>query len=110
MDNNLIIEDIVVGQGTAVQSGDVVKIHYTGYLEDGTIFDSSVAKDVPFVSPIGVGRLIRGWDIGIVGLQIGGKRKLTIPYNLAYGEAGIPGTIPARATLIFEVELLDIVS
>lgn len=105
---NLIIEDIVVGTGLEVKKGDGVSMHYSGILEDGKKFDSSYDRGQPFETEIGVGQVIKGWDEGVPGMKIGGKRKLTIPYDMAYGERGIPGVIPPKATLIFEVELLDI--
>ncbi|MDD4135796.1 MAG: FKBP-type peptidyl-prolyl cis-trans isomerase [Candidatus Shapirobacteria bacterium] len=103
----LKIEDIKVGTGSAVKSGDTVSINYIGTLEDGTKFDSSYDRNQPFETQIGVGQVIEGWDKGVVGMQVGGKRKLTIPYQMAYGENAY-GPIPAKATLIFEVELVDI--
>lgn len=105
----LIIEDLKVGDGTEVKSGQSATFHYTGTLEDGTKFDSSLDRGVPFTTKIGVGQVIAGWDQGIPGMKIGGKRKLTIPGNLAYGSRGIPqaGILP-NATLLFEVELLSI--
>lgn len=106
--DKLIIEDLVVGTGLEVKKGDGVSIHYRGTLEDGTKFDSSYDRNQPFETEIGVGQVIRGWDEGVPGMKVGGKRKLTIPFNMAYGERGIPGVIPAKATLIFEVELLNI--
>jgi len=108
MITELQIEDIKIGTGSAVKSGDTVSINYLGTLEDGTKFDSSYDRNEPFETPIGVGYVIKGWDEGVVGMKVGGKRKLTIPYQLAYGENGIPGAIPAKATLIFEVELMGI--
>ena len=108
MTNELKIEDIKVGTGYAVKSGDVVSINYIGTLENGQKFDSSYDRNEPFETAIGVGYVIEGWDKGVVGMQVGGKRKLTIPYQMAYGENGIPGVIPPKATLIFEVELLGI--
>lgn len=107
-DNDLIIEDLVVGDGAEAVSGDTVSVHYTGTLTDGTVFDSSVAKNTPFEFPLGAGYVIKGWDQGVQGMKIGGKRKLTIPPDLAYGAGGIPSVIPPNSTLIFEVELLDI--
>jgi len=104
----LQIEDIQEGTGTAVKSGDTISINYIGTLQDGTKFDSSYDRGQPFETQIGVGQVIPGWDQGIIGLKVGGKRKLTIPYQLAYGEQGVPGTIPPKATLIFEVELVAI--
>lgn len=103
----LKIEDIKVGTGNAVKSGDTVSINYLGTLEDGTKFDSSYDRNQPFETQIGVGQVIEGWDKGVVGMQVGGKRKLTIPYQMAYGENAY-GPIPAKATLIFEVELMAI--
>ena len=105
---DLQIEDLKVGEGTEVKSGDNISIHYLGTLENGTKFDSSYDRGEPFEVKIGVGYVIAGWDQGVIGMKVGGKRKLTIPYNLAYGEMGIPGTIPPKATLIFEVELMGI--
>ncbi|MFA6369323.1 MAG: FKBP-type peptidyl-prolyl cis-trans isomerase [Candidatus Shapirobacteria bacterium] len=103
----LQIEDTVVGNGQEVKSGDNISIHYSGTLEDGTKFDSSYDRNQPLEIQIGVGQVIQGWDQGVVGMKVGGKRKLTIPYQLAYGENG-SGPIPPKATLIFEVELIDI--
>jgi len=106
--SKLIIEDLVVGSGVEVKSGDGVSMHYRGTLEDGTKFDSSYDRGKPFETEIGVGHVIRGWDKGVPGMKVGGKRKLIIPYDMAYGERGIPGVIPPKSTLIFEVELIDI--
>jgi len=106
--NKLIIEDQTVGTGREVKTGDTISIHYVGTLENGQKFDSSRDRGQPFEAQIGVGQLIKGWDQGIPGMKVGGKRKLTIPSDLAYGDAGIPGAIPAKATLIFEVELMGI--
>lgn len=104
----LLVEDIKIGTGAEVKSGNTVKIHYTGTLVDGKKFDSSVDRGTPFETQIGVGQVIKGWDEGVVGMRVGGKRKLTIPYAMAYGEAGIPGVIPPKATLIFDVELISV--
>jgi len=104
----LIIEDLAKGCGYEVKSGDIVSIHYTGTFEDGTKFDSSYDRKEPFETAIGEGFVIKGWDEGVLGMKVGGKRKLIIPFDLCYGEAGIPGVIPPKSTLIFEVELLEI--
>jgi peptidylprolyl isomerase len=105
----LIMEDIVEGSGHEVIAGDVIQVHYRGTLEDGSVFDSSYEKEAPFQTQIGVGQVIKGWDIGMEGMKVGGKRMLTIPPHLGYGEAGVPGVIPANAILQFEVELIDII-
>ena len=105
---DLVIEDLSVGKGTAVKDGDTVVMHYTGWLEDGSKFDSSHDRNEAFETPIGVGYVIKGWDQGVVGMKVGGKRKLTIPHELGYGKYGIDPVIPGFATLIFEVELLQI--
>ncbi len=101
--------DLEVGEGQPPRVGDTVSVHYTGWLEDGTKFDSSVDRGQPFEFPIGQGRVIRGWDEGVASMRVGGTRRLIIPSELAYGEAGAGGgLIPPNATLIFEVELLEI--
>lgn len=102
------IEEINIGEGDEVHSGDYVVMHYTGTLEDGTKFDSSLDRGVPFKTRIGVGMVIDGWDMGVPGMKVGGKRRLVIPSELAYGQSGVPGVIPPGATLIFEVELISI--
>ncbi|MDQ5901001.1 MAG: FKBP-type peptidyl-prolyl cis-trans isomerase FkpA [Patescibacteria group bacterium] len=104
----LKIEDIAVGSGAEVKSGDHVVMHYTGWLTDGTKFDSSFDRDQAFETPIGVGYVIKGWDMGVIGMKVGGKRRLTIPHELGYGKYGVDPVIPGFATLIFEVELLKI--
>ncbi len=104
----LKIEDIKVGEGAVAESGKQVVVHYTGTLTDGTKFDSSLDRNDPFTFSLGAGQVIKGWDEGVKGMKVGGKRKLTIPPQLGYGEAGAGGVIPPNATLIFEVELLDV--
>lgn len=95
------------GVGEEAKAGDTVRVHYTGTFESGEKFDSSLDRDEPFAFPLGAGHVIKGWDEGVVGMKVGEKRKLTVPYQLGYGEHGY-GPIPARATLIFEIELLGI--
>ena len=102
----LKIEDLHMGSGEGAKSGDTVEVHYTGWLIDGTSFDSSHKRNQPFSFKLGEGRVIKGWDQGVVGMKIGGKRKLTIPPHLGYGSRGAGGVIPPNAELIFEVELL----
>ncbi|HVV70303.1 MAG TPA: FKBP-type peptidyl-prolyl cis-trans isomerase [Verrucomicrobiae bacterium] len=102
------VEKIITGAGPAPKKGDTVTVHYTGWLPDGTKFDSSVERDEPFSFVLGTGQVIRGWDQGVAGMRVGDKARLTIPPELAYGKQGYPGAIPPDATLIFEVELLSI--
>lgn len=104
----LQIEDIKKGTGAEAKAGDTVVVHYTGTLLDGTKFDSSLDRGQPFTFVLGNGEVIQGWDQGIVGMQAGGQRKLTIPPDLAYGERGAGGVIPPNASLVFVVELLEI--
>jgi len=99
--------DIVVGDGATPEVGQTVVVHYSGWLEDGTLFDSSVQRGEPFEFPLGAGAVIPGWDEGVATMQVGGKRQLRIPADLAYGDAG-GGPIPPGATLIFDVELLEV--
>jgi FKBP-type peptidyl-prolyl cis-trans isomerase len=101
-------EDLKKGEGEELKDGDLAVMHYTGWLTDGTKFDSSYDRDEPFEVRIGAGYVIKGWDMGIPGMKVGGKRKLTIPPDLAYGRYGVDPDIPGDATLIFEVELLKI--
>ena len=101
------IEEIKVGDGEEVRGGDYIVIHYLGTLENGTKFDSSYDRGQPFHTRIGVGEVIEGWDMGVIGMKVGGKRRLVIPPQLAYGDRKI-GEIPANSTLIFEVELVGI--
>ncbi|SPE51626.1 putative Peptidylprolyl isomerase [Verrucomicrobia bacterium] len=102
------VEKMTMGSGPSPRRGDTVTVHYTGWLTDGTKFDSSVDRDEPFAFVLGTDRVIQGWDEGIASMRVGDKARLTIPPELAYGEAGYPGAIPPNATLIFEVELLSI--
>ncbi len=104
----LKIEDLVEGNGPEVKSGDTVVMHYTGTFQDGEKFDSSYDRGMPFETKIGVGRVIAGWDKGVPGMKVGGKRKLYIPYTLAYGEEGAGDVIPPLEDLLFEVELVAI--
>ena len=101
--------DIKVGTGAEAKQGDRVKVHYTGWLTTGKKFDSSVDAGTPFSFTIGRGEVIKGWEEGVAGMKVGGKRQLRIPPELAYGERGYPGAIPAHATLIFDIRLLAIV-
>jgi FKBP-type peptidyl-prolyl cis-trans isomerase FkpA len=102
------IEKITSGAGASPKAGDTVTVHYTGWLTDGTKFDSSVDRDEPFAFALGQGQVIQGWDEGVATMRVGDKARLTIPPEMAYGESGYPGAIPPNATLIFEVELLAI--
>ena len=104
----LIIEDLQQGTGKAAEKGKRITVHYTGYLTDGTKFDSSLDRAQPFTLIVGAGQVIRGWDEGFGGMKEGGKRKLTIPPEMGYGAHGAGGVIPPHATLVFEVELLRV--
>jgi FKBP-type peptidyl-prolyl cis-trans isomerase len=107
--SGLSIQDIVVGSGAAAAKGSNVSVHYTGWLQDGKKFDSSVDRGQPFDVQIGVGNVIKGWDEGVVGMKVGGKRRLVIPPQLGYGEKGAGrGLIPPNAVLIFDVELMGV--
>jgi FKBP-type peptidyl-prolyl cis-trans isomerase FkpA len=104
----LQIEELKVGTGASANAGHKVEVHYTGWLTDGTKFDSSLDRGEPFRFVLGKGQVIKGWDKGVQGMKVGGKRKLTVPSDLGYGERGFPGAIPPHATLVFEVELLNV--
>ena len=109
MSTQLQIEDLQTGDGKAVVKGALITAHYTGWLEDGTVFDSSVQKGRPFQCVIGTGRVIKGWDLGLMGMRVGGRRKLFVPAHLGYGERTV-GRIPANSNLIFEIELLEVLT
>jgi FKBP-type peptidyl-prolyl cis-trans isomerase FkpA len=106
--NQLQIKDVTVGTGTEAKNGDTVTVNYVGTLDDGTKFDSSYDRNQPFSFVLGAGRVIKGWDQGVLGMKIGGKRELTIPPDLGYGAQGARGVIPPNATLHFTVELLSV--
>lgn len=106
--SGLIIEDLTVGDGDEAVAGRFVSVHYTGWLTDGSKFDSSKDRNEPFSFPLGARHVIAGWDEGVQGMKAGGTRKLTIPPDLGYGRRGAGGVIPPDATLVFEVELLAI--
>ena len=101
-------EDLVVGSGAEAVAGKTVSVHYTGKLTDGTKFDSSLDRGDPFSFRLGAGQVIKGWDQGVAGMKVGGKRLLTVPPELGYGQRGFPGAIPPNSTLVFEVELLGV--
>ena len=105
---DLVIEELQVGTGAEAKAGQQVSVHYTGTLTNGQKFDSSHDRNRPFDFPLGAGRVIQGWDQGVAGMKVGGKRKLTIPPHLGYGARGAGGVIPPNATLILEVELLAV--
>lgn len=107
-DSGLKYTDLVEGKGAVAEAGQIVYVHYIGMLADGTEFDNSYNRGPSFSFLLGKERVIKGWDEGVAGMKVGGKRKLVIPYQLAYGERGLRGIIPPKATLIFTVELLDV--
>jgi FKBP-type peptidyl-prolyl cis-trans isomerase len=105
----LKITDLVLGDGAEAKAGKLVIVHYTGWLEDGgKKFDSSLDRDEPFSFMLGEGEVIQGWDVGVVGMKVGGKRKLHIPPHMGYGDRGAGGVIPGKAALVFDVELLGV--
>jgi FKBP-type peptidyl-prolyl cis-trans isomerase len=106
--SGLQYQDVTAGGGAEARDGQVAVVHYTGWLTDGTKFDSSRDRGEPFSFPIGAGQVIPGWDEGVAGMKVGGRRKLVIPANLGYGDMGAPPVIPPGATLVFDVELLDL--
>jgi peptidylprolyl isomerase len=108
--NELIIEDLHQGDGKTLVKGALITTHYTGWLEDGTEFDSSHRKGKPFQCVIGTGRVIKGWDQGLIGMQVGGKRKLYVPAHLAYGERQIGAHIKPHSNMVFEIELLEVLT
>jgi FKBP-type peptidyl-prolyl cis-trans isomerase FkpA len=107
-DSGLVVEELVVGTGAEAKAGDTVSVHYTGTLVSGEKFDSSLDRGTPFTFTVGQGDVIRGWDEGVAGMKVGGKRKLIIPPELGYGAQGAGNVIPPNATLVFEIELLEI--
>jgi FKBP-type peptidyl-prolyl cis-trans isomerase len=106
--SGLAYEEVVAGSGEEAVAGKIVKVHYTGMFPDGKVFDSSYSRGAPIEFVLGAGRVIKGWDEGIALMKVGGKAKLTIPPELAYGEHGAGGVIPPNATLVFEVELVGV--
>lgn len=108
--HELRIEEVVVGDGKAVVKGALIQTEYVGRLEDGTVFDSSAARGKPFQCVIGTGRVIKGWDQGLMGMKVGGKRKLWVPATLGYAERGMGSRVPPHANLYFEIELLEVLT
>lgn len=110
MSTELKIEDIEPGTGKAVVKGALITTEYTGYLEDGTMFDSSHERGKPFQCVIGTGRVIKGWDIGLMGMRTGGRRRLSVPAHLAYGERRVGEHIKPNSNLVFEIALLEVLT
>lgn len=110
MSNELVIEDLQLGNGKAVVKGALITTQYQGWLEDGTLFDSSLVRGKPFQCVIGTGRVIKGWDQGLMGMKVGGKRKLFVPSHLGYGERQFGAHITPHSNLIFEIELLEVLT
>ncbi|MFN3586835.1 MAG: FKBP-type peptidyl-prolyl cis-trans isomerase [Moraxellaceae bacterium] len=108
MSDALVIEDLVEGTGRECVKGALILTHYTGWLDDGTLFDSSHSRGRPFECVIGTGRVIKGWDQGLMGMRVGGKRRLFVPAHLAYGERQVGAHIAPNSNLHFEIELLDV--
>ena len=108
MSDELVIEDQINGDGDEAVAGKTVEVHYTGWLTDGTQFDSSHDRNDTFSFKLGAGQVIQGWDQGVAGMKVGGARKLTIPPGMGYGESGAGGVIPPNATLVFKVELISV--
>jgi FKBP-type peptidyl-prolyl cis-trans isomerase FkpA len=106
--NGLLIQDVKMGQGAEAKPGTIAVVHYTGWLTDGKKFDSSRDRGTPFDFQLGAQQVIAGWDLGVAGMKVGGQRKLVIPPDLGYGAGGAPPVIPPGATLVFDVELLDV--
>jgi FKBP-type peptidyl-prolyl cis-trans isomerase FkpA len=107
-ETGLVIQEIEEGSGKKARLGNYVTVHYSGWFADGKLFDSSIPRNKPFTIKLGAKKVIAGWEEGIQGMKVGGKRRLTIPPDLAYGENGYPNVIPPQATLIFDIELLSV--
>lgn len=110
MNNELQVEDLLLGEGKAVVKGALITAHYSGFLEDGSKFDSSHDRGKPFQCVIGTGRVIKGWDLGLMGMRVGGKRRLFVPAHLAYGERQVGALIKPHSNLVFEIELLEVLT
>ena len=110
MNNELQVEDLLLGEGKAVVKGALITAHYRGFLEDGSQFDSSPERGKPFQCVIGTGRVIKGWDLGLMGMRVGGKRRLFVPAHLAYGERQVGALIKPHSNLVFEIELLEVLT